>query len=146
VKLFIFFLLLNFFSTCNAQGVAESCLKNEKDLLSAYADEWDLSSSELKKNYQHKIQLGSHPSLIIRNKIDCSKEVCLLSIFLKRSETCWENILSLEGKIRPLKDGDWNSLQVEYSQSLKKPEQKAITTWHFNPAFKKFEKVPKLSQ
>jgi hypothetical protein len=128
----LLFLFLVFFITDLSAQDCPVKLGHEWD---HYADEWGHDSKKALILKRRSIRIGSLEGSYFFLPSTCNKSGCQLSFFLNQKDGCLKPLLSVEGKVKALRQGDWTRFRVTYIRSSVKENMKASQFWRFN--FKK---------
>lgn len=111
---------------------AAPCPVAETAVWSHYADEWGHSELPKPTLTRQDIRIGTMAGQWIMWPKTCTKVSCDVSFLLKLKNGCWKPLLSVQGKVHPLKRGDWQkfvSVSPRSSIDAKKTRQ---TLWVFD--------------
>lgn len=117
----------------------ESCPLKSQDFWSHYADEWGHEEKKVEELKQAAITMGSEKGLWLYLPRTCTKLGCDVSfLYQLPQKDCWKPLVSIQGKIRTLKKGDWSRFKNTYLRSSVNMKKTNQQVWVFDSKEKMF--------
>lgn len=116
-----------------------TCPLKPDQFWSYYADEWGHDEKKPEVLKFANIKIGAEKGLWLYLPRTCTKLGCDVSFFYQMPQKdCWKPLVSIQGKIRTFKKGDWSRFKNSYVRSSVNLKKTSEQIWVFDSKEKVF--------